>query len=270
MKIYTRKKIGEDIFVVLGADGNTIKNHNDIPYPNLSENISRNLIEDLNQIAKSYYQFPEENIEEPAYHKLLANVTGEELRQSFGYCLLSTLIEYKEANMGVEFDFDMQIQRDQLFRMNKLTQGGDLEQSATQKARDFFEGKWRNFGYNHSKSSEDMDENIVEIVSDDIVAIINELINALPFSHKMAVDILYHFFDCFSVTIPILWVSGKIRDRDFIAAYFALNDGIDINETDEEEYEHARFLMNRLLLFKTILWGYLWNDKSLPCVDYKH
>ena len=88
------------------------------------------------------------------------------------------------------------------------------------------------------------------------------------FSHKIAVDILYNFFDYFSISIPILWVSGKINDEDFIAAYYALQYGVAIYELDEEAYEEPRFLMNRLLFLKTILWGYQWKDQSLPSVNY--
>jgi len=268
MRIYTRKEIDQDLFLVLGADGEALKNHNGKPYPHLSGNISWNLIEDLNQIAKSNYQFYEASLKEANSHKLVEMDSGEELRQSFGYCLLSNLIEYQEAEMCVDYDFDMQIQWDRLFRMNILPNGGMLEQSATRKARDFFEGKWRNFGYNYCQSIKEMDEKGVEMVTEDIITEIKALLNTLQFSHKIAVDILYEFFDCFSITIPILWVNGKIRDKDFIGSYWALYYGIDINKTDEEEYEHARFLMNRLLYFKTILRGYLWKDKSLPCVDY--
>ena len=162
----------------------------------------------------------------------------------------------------------MQIQWDRLFRMNIVPNGGDLELNSTKKARDFFEDKWINFGLNYSQSIEEMKENGVQLVSEDIVNRINNLVDVMQFSHKIAVDILYNFFDYFSISIPILWVSGKINDEDYIAAYYVLQYGVDIYEIDEEAYEEPRFLMNRLLFLKTILWGYQWKDQSLPCVNY--
>ena len=113
-----------------------------------------------------------------------------------------------------------------------------------------------------------MEANEVKFVSEELVKTVRGLVDELAFSHKIAVDILYNFFDYFSITIPVLWVSGKINDEDFIAGYYALNYGVDIYELDEETYEEPRFLMNRLLYFKTILWGYLWKDETLPCLNF--
>ena len=56
MQIYNRKELAENLYEVLEADGTVLKNHNGKPYPHLSENISRNLSEDLNEIASKYYQ----------------------------------------------------------------------------------------------------------------------------------------------------------------------------------------------------------------------
>jgi hypothetical protein len=61
-------------------------------------------------------------------------------------------------------------------------------------------------------------------------------------------------------------VAGKIGDEDFISAYYALNNSVDIYELDKNEYVETRFEMNRLLNLKMIVWGYLWNDETLPCV----
>jgi hypothetical protein len=90
----------------------------------------------------------------------------------------------------------------------------------------------------------------------------------MPFEHERAVDIFYNFFEYFSISTPILWVSGKLNDEDFIACYWALQYGVDIEDLTEEEYEEPRFLMNRLLYLKTILWGYDWKDQSLPCLNF--
>ena len=91
---------------------------------------------------------------------------------------------------------------------------------------------------------------------------------SMDISKRVAVNILYNFFEYFSITIPILWVNGKITDEDFISSYWALEFGVDISEMDEEDYEQPRFLMNRLLYLKTILWGYDWKDQTLPCIDF--
>lgn len=269
MEIYARKETKENTFEVLGSDGSTLKNHNGKPYPILSENISRNLIRDLNHICEKYYKTDENDQikDEILFNNVLARLSGEELRESFAYCLLSTLMEYEEQQMDLELEFEDQMQWDRLFRLNVSSDTGSLELNKTQKARDFFNGKWKNFGLNYYQSIEEMHENEVEFISDEIIQDIQPLEASMDISKRVAVNILYNFFEYFSITIPILWVNGKITDEDFISSYWALVFGVDISEMDEEDYEQPRFLMNRLLYLKTILWGYDWKDQSLPCVN---
>ena len=269
MTPYKRKEINENLFEVIGLDGTTLKNHNDKPYPNLSENISRNLIGDLNAIAKKYLD--NENTtqsEEEFLNFLLIDENGDMLRESFGYCLLSSLIEYEEQQMDAQLDVYEQLQWDRLFRLNPEENGGTLEFEATEKARAFFGNNWRNFGLNYCDSFDEMEQNGVELVSDEIIEQVESLVAEMHISQKVAVNILYNFFDTISITLPILWVNGKINDEDFMKSFYALNYGIDIENIDDEAYEEPRFLMNRLLYFKTIIWGYQWNDQTLPCVNF--
>lgn len=270
METYTRKEINNNTFEVLGSDGSTLKNHNGKPYPILSENISRNLIGDLNAICDIRYKTDEGSkvSEEAPYNNVLTRISEQELRESFAFCLLSTLMEYEEQQMDLELEFEDQMQWDRLFRLNVSSDTGSLELNKTQKARDFFTGKWKNFGLNYSQSLEEMNANEVEFVSDVIIQDVKKMVDSLTISKKVAVNILYNFFEYFSIVIPILWVSGEINDDDFISSYWALEFGADIAELNEVEYEKARFLMNRLLYLKTILWGYDSKDQTLPCVNF--
>jgi hypothetical protein len=270
MEIYARKEINENTFEVLGSDGSTLKNHNGKPFPKLSENISRNLIGDLNGICENRYEIDEatEVSEDKLMNDVLLRISEQELRESFTYCLLSTLMEYEEQQMDLELEFEDQMQWDRLFRLNVSSDTGSLELKKTQKARDFFNGKWKNFGLNYYQSLEEMHENEVEFISDEIIQDIKKIVDSMTISKKVAVNILYNFFEYFSISIPILWVNGEINEDDFISSYWALEFGVDISEMDEEDYEQPRFLMNRLLYLKTILWGYDWKDQTLPCIDF--
>jgi hypothetical protein len=270
MRIFTRKEINDNTFEVLGSDGSTLKNHNGKPFPILSENISRNLIGDLNAICEIRYK-PEEGIEdseEALYNSVLTRISEQELRESFAYCLLSSLIEYEEQEMDVELEFEDQMQWDRLFRLNVESNTGILELNKTLKARKYFDGKWKNFGLNYAQSLEEMKENEVEFVTYEIIQDIKAMVDSMDISKRLAVNILYNYFEYFSITMPILWVCGKITDEDFISSYWALQFGTDIAELNEVDYDEPRFLMNRLLYLKCILWGYDWKDQSLPCVNF--
>jgi hypothetical protein len=269
MTPYKRKEINENLFEVIGLDGTTLKNHNDKLYPNLSENISRNLIGDLNDITEKYIEKESSaKSTEEELNILLTKVCGDMLRESFGYCLISSLIEYEEQQTDAQLDVYEQLQWDRLFRFNAAENGGTLELEATEKAIAFFGNNWRNFGLNYCDDFNEMEQNGVELVSDEIVEQVESLVAELHISQKVAVNILYNFFDTISITLPILWVSGKINDEDYIKSFYALNYGIDIDSIDEDAYEEPRFLMNRLLYLKTIIWGYQWKDQSLPCVNF--
>ncbi len=88
--------------------------------------------------------------------------------------------------------------------MNSIPNGGELELNANQKPRDFFENNWQNCGFNYCQSFEEMEANEVKFVSEELIKTVRGLVDELAFSHKIAVDILYNFFDYFSITIPIL------------------------------------------------------------------
>jgi hypothetical protein len=271
MEIYTRKEISENAFQVLDSDGNTLKNHNGKPYPTLSTNISSNLIGDLNDICKKYYKTNEDTEirDENLFNNVLAKLSGEELRESFAYCLLSSLIEYEEQKMDIELEFEGQMQWDRLFRLNNSSNTGILELNKTQKARAYFDCKWKNFGLNYSRNLEEMNADQIEFVSDEIIQEIKVIVDSMDISKRVAVNILYNFCEYFSITIPILWVAGKITDEDFVSSYWALQYGTDIAELNQTNFEEPRFLMNRLLYLKTILWGYDWKDQTLPCINYQ-
>ena len=47
---YSRLKMDNDLYVIIGPDGERIKTHQETAFPLLSENLSENLISDLNDI----------------------------------------------------------------------------------------------------------------------------------------------------------------------------------------------------------------------------
>lgn len=110
--------------------------------------------------------------------------------------------------MDLELEFEEQMQWDRLFRLNLSSDTGSLELNKTQKARDFFNEKWKNFGLNYYKSLEEMHKKEIEFVSDEIIQDVKKMVDSLTISKKVAVNVLYNFFEYFSIAIPILWVSG--------------------------------------------------------------
>jgi hypothetical protein len=268
-KIYQRKKTAGNLYEVLGTDGNTLKNHNDRPYPVLSDNISKILIEDLNTInAKNSAYISQNNSEEDAFMEIaLHNISNQELNESLGYCLISTLLEF-QPEQSFKLDLEKLIQWDRLFRFNPGPPLLPLEYKNTQRIREHLGDYWVNLPLNYSDSLEDMAKNTSSFVPKETINEVSLLINKMSKAELVAVHILFNLFSEFSITIPVLWVSGKIGDEDFITSFYALENGIDIYEMTTEEYEMPRFEMNRLLYLKPIIHGYMNKDQTLPYVNY--
>jgi hypothetical protein len=132
------------------------------------------LVGDLNNIALKYSEKLENDdieIEEEVFNTVLATISVEELRESFGYCLLSSLIDYQDSDTDVELELEVEIQIvcNRLFRVNIIPNGDGLEVKAIQKARNYFDGKWKNFRLNYCQSFEEMEENNLNFVSEELV-----------------------------------------------------------------------------------------------------
>ena len=270
IKAYQRKEITNGLYQILGANGKPLTNHNHKPYPLLSEKISKNFIEDLNAINDKNRDiiFKNNSEEEALTDMALHNSSNSELNDSLCYCLISTLMEYEAADMAVELEFEQQIQWDRLFRLTPEPPLVQVELKNTLKAREFFGDDYKNLPLNYCSSIEEMEENKIELVSDDIINKVSELVQKMTMAEIVMVNILYTLYHFCSITLPILWVAEKIGDEDFIAAQYALNHGIDIYEVDKEKNKVPRFEMNRLLYLKTIKFGYLRKDQTLPCVNF--
>jgi hypothetical protein len=270
MEFYTRNESGENAFEIYNPIGEQITNHNGRPYPLLSDQCSKILLADINQICKQYYKsnYTKDENDETVFNIVLASISGEELRVSFAYCLISTLMEYASNDAEMELDVEQLIQWDRLFRLNIEENGGDIELTATSNSRSYFKDKWKNYGLNYSDSIEQMAENEVEMVSDEVVKEVVKLTSTLHISQKAAVNILYHFFENFSITIPILWACEIISNKDLVASNWALQYGVDIESFDEEQMKEPLYLIERLQALKLILEYYQMKDQSLPCVNY--
>ena len=252
-KSYSHKQTDSGLYHILSPEKEPLLDHRGETFPKLSENVSKNLAGDLNSIFE--------------YNETHHNYGGghnEELKKSFFYCVISTMQAYAKENALPQLEVTNQMQWDRLFRLSPGPPFNLFQLKATEKARDFLGDNWVDLPLNYSQSLEDMEHEDVEFVPEVTVKKIESSVKMMSPAELIMVNLLYNFFDYFSITIPVLWVSGKIGDEDFIAAYWALHREEDLYELNEEEYEFPRFLMNRLLFLKTLRYSYQWGDESLP------
>lgn len=261
---YKLQKVLEDRFLIIGPDGKAIRNHLDNPYPVLSENISRNLCDDLNAINKKNRILIEKNKDntdkefELFHHEFL----GNELRESLAYCVISTMME--SSNNTFEIDLKTIIQWDRVYRLNPGPPKLLLELAILEKAKSLLNFEWVNLQLNYASSIEEMEAEEAEFVSEEIITELSNIVNEMTPVDRFICNLVYNFMDCFSITFPILWVAGKINEDYLVDVFWVFVNGENPEEIEEDAYEEVRFLKNRLLYLKAIKWGYSWNDETLP------
>jgi len=236
--MYTRQKVSDNLFHVFSPEGDVIANHNGIPFPPLSEEISSILSEDLNDIIKSEQKKPT---------KKRSSVKSIDPKLSFTYCFLSTMIE------AGDYDFDLEIEKavpeDRLFYLNPGPPLVITELNSTEKARSYF-------GLDHHTLEVDFSKaRVGGSVSGGILAKArNTFDNLLP-CERFVVDFLFHYMDGQSITIPLLWVHGIISDEEYIAGLWVFVHYADVEELSKRSkaYQYKLSLLKRLQYLRTVL-----------------
>ena len=261
---YVLKKISENSYLIIGPNNSVIENHIGKEFPALSHNIATNLCGDLNDINKKNRDLIKLNAnkDEKALLHMENEMLGKELRESFSYCVISTMMEAKGNNF--ELDVSTLVQWDRVFRLNPGPPHLLLELAILEKAKKHLSANWVNLQLNYSQSIAEMHNDEAEFVPDEIINELTEIVNSMSRVERCIVDLIYNFMDSFSITLPILWVAGKLNEDYLVDAYWIFVHGVNPEEMEEEDYEEVRFLKNRLLNLKTIKWGYMWNDETLP------
>lgn len=261
---YTLKNISETLFVIIGPNGNVITNHLDEEFPPLSNNIAQTLCDDLNDINEANRGFLNANVKDEDKDLILFEneIMGNELRESFVYCVISTMME---AN-GNSFDLDIRtcVQWDRVFRLSPGPPDLQLEIAVLADVKKYFNEDWVNLQLNYSQSIDEMLHDGIDFVPDQIINKLYSIIAVMSPVERFIIDLLYNYIDKISITLPILWVAGKLDEDGLVDAYWVFQHGIHPNELDKEGNSRVRFLKNRLLYLKIIKWGYMWNDESLP------
>jgi hypothetical protein len=254
---YNSQILPNGLSIITVPTGVAIKNHLGVPLLPLSENISLLLCQDLNEIHEKNQKLIEIIGKKQKQKAIsLAELYDKELNESLVYCMLSSLIKSDEK----KYDLDIQavIQWDRVFRLNPGPVNLQLELSSVVKVLNFFDSNYVNLELNYASSLEEMKLDGIEFVPKTIVKLLTELTNAMSSVERFAVQLLYNYFNEFSITLPILWVAGRItnkylNEQDLVYAYWVFENGIDPKTLNKVKYESPLFIMERLRSLKKIL-----------------
>jgi hypothetical protein len=198
-----------------------IKTFNHQDFPPLPEAIANLLASDLNRLDAAH-QLP------------------NSLNRSLVYCTLSTL---SDAGDAYEFALDVPqcIQWDKIYRLAPGPPYRLLQYNALTPVLNFFSDKWEDLPLNYCQSIEEMQEEEVPFVSQKIIDVLQGFLNGFHPAQQFAVELLFHYFDRTSISLPILWVAGIIDTKDWVIINLYFDDlkaGHNLSNRDQELIKH--------------------------------
>jgi hypothetical protein len=198
---YQPKPAAEDGFLVCDSDGEVIQTHRDTPYVPLSKQTASCLCRDLNEIAAEFQKSGEEG-----------PLPNGKLRESFGYCLLSTIIEYVNGgSFGREpADVAEMVQWDMVFRLSPQPLRLQNQLAAIEPLKKSLNATWVDLPLNYSSSLEEMEEHETGFVTQEIIEELEAIYAGFSWTDHTLMDILFNFSGRTSITTALFWVAGII------------------------------------------------------------
>lgn len=251
-KGYIRIENEEGHYQILDSSGELIKSHLDREMPALSEKSSINFLSDLNEINEKNRKLiaTTKDPDEYLLQSLMTEGLGNELRESFYYCVLSTLTEAENHDFPVDtVDLMYDYLLDNIEGLDSFPFGIDEMLIPFLKKE-----KEHNF--------KNLDNSIPK---DHLEKFVLSQIHEMKAYERCSLLILHNYFENFSLSLMILWIKGAIREQHLVGAFWkAKHDIILPKIVDMPQYEDARFLMNRMLYLKMLMFSYGLQDATLP------
>jgi hypothetical protein len=207
---YKPKPAAEGGFLVCDSAGDVVCTHRDTPYVPLSKQTASCLCRDLNEICAEHLEDWE-----------IAPLTKDMLRESFGYCLLSTIIE---SVIGADFaqapaDVAQMVQWDRVFRLSPQPEMLPSEVRAIQPLKKGLKAPWVDLPMNFSRSLEEIEEDEAGFVSEEVIAELDAIQDGFSWMDHFLVELLYQFTGGFSITSVLFFLSGRIDAASFHDLY---------------------------------------------------
>ena len=217
----------DDDYAVWNVDGTSLLTHMDKSYPHLPDGIANILCNDLNNLNK---------------HE------SSELRHSFVYCVLNTIIERKrnDEEFNHEIDISEAIQYDRVYRLNPGPPMLLLELQVVEPLKKFLGDRYVDLPLKYAQSIDEMKENEVPFVPNDIMKAFQELLSEFNEAENFAVELLFNYFNSFSITLPILWVAGKLTSKELAIADLRLEHYSDSEVLTDKEQSMVKDLVFKL------------------------
>lgn len=226
-------------FEVITPENKIIKNHLEQNYPVLPEEVAKLLCKDLNEIIAKNEKVDYEG--------------DDEARESFIYCVISTLMGIDSKVKYRPIDFRMAIQWDRAFRLMPDPIQGASEVGAINDLVNFLDGDWVDLPLSYGESIDDMEIAEDEKVPENIIAKLEKVYEQLNNAEQAALHILFAYMESFSISMPLLWLNGKVSDHALAKANLVFNSENEDGDYENDEKEYMAFFEKRLKCLKDYL-----------------
>jgi hypothetical protein len=243
-----------------------LQTHLDNQFPPISSEAAAILCEDLNEIhQKNKIKSATGSVNEQLLKSVYDDLLGEELRESFGYCILSTFMERLNIKSKYvdKIEIEPCIHWDRIYRINPQPPLLMNQMAVVAEIQNQIKSEWVDLPLNYCESYDEMQENEVGFVSKKIINELRKICKSFSNIDLFCVELLYQFIGRFSITVPILWVSGKIDNQTFVDAYRVFELGQQLSSRSTKQKDYAKFLNNRLEYLKRLRASIFRNDNIL-------
>jgi hypothetical protein len=223
--------------------------HMDNPYPLLPMEVAEILCEDLNEInARNTKRSKRYKRMEFAIEQMHNEFLENELRESFTYCVLSTIIERNRSEIQEKIKVALLpiIHWDRLFRITPQPPSLQNEMAVAESIKPLFASEWKDLPLNYASNFEEIGEEGYGFVGEDIIMELNSMMADFDSIDSFVVDLLYQYIDRVSITIPILWVAGKISDALFVDAFRVFSFEQSIVPDSKKLKEQRQYFIQRM------------------------
>ena len=260
---YSKIPTDDGQFLIVNGLNQVIQTHRATPFRPLSWQTADLLCHDLNEIHEKNV-VKEQNTKKDAAEVYNAESWSHELAESFGYCLLSTMIENVVHNhfSKPELDLNHDIQWDMLYRITPQPPGFQDQHALVSSLKPLLSSDWADLSMNWSSSLQEMEEDEVDFVSENIILELQSITDAFTWTECSITKLLLNFTEGFSITAVVFWVSNKIDSAIFndLFRVFYGEEALD-SDTKQSKFRSS-FFIARLEYLRKINASIAIHDKS--------
>lgn len=255
-------------FLIYNDNMQLMANHFGVVYSPICKKVAMVLVKDINEILLlDAYLDDEDRKKGFTYSKVSKNPKFHEFSKkqelmSFAVCVHNTLIAVQN-DPNFCLDVEKVIQWDFLYRMSPGPVENMKQMQASEAAIQWLGKDWVDLPGDYVSTLEEMEIDDIPFVPQLIVDRLTTEIATMTKPEEVAVWYLYEFFDCFSITIPILWVKGLVPTTVLEESYYILTSGFSRKKIRAIRKQEENFVQRRLSYLRKYLSTIQPNNKDI-------